>query len=158
MSDQTGHTAAYNYDATGNTTSVQNTGTPDLRVQSFTPTSGMGSKGIDHIEVSAMTRRGPRTAAEIMAELLPTEEARAEHEAELERHRRESRAMYYEAATPVLADLAAAGFHVETIGELRRLGPKAKATVPILVKWLPLVTYDAAKADILGALAVRWAN
>jgi len=105
-----------------------------------------------------MTRRGPRPAAEVAAQLAPGAVARAHTEEELEREREDNLARYREAAAPVLADLAAAGYAVDTIGALRQAGPKAKDAVPVLAGWLPRVTDDAVRADIVRALGVRWAK
>jgi HEAT repeat protein len=106
-----------------------------------------------------MMPRGPRkTAAEFLAQFEPGPAAQARNAEELERDRQQNLAAYHEAAAPVLADLAAAGFPVATIGELRRAGPKARPAVPILARWLPVVTDTAVKADIVRALGVRWAT
>lgn len=93
-----------------------------------------------------------------MADLLPTPQAQARHEAELAAEREKNIVAYQEAAGPVLAELAAAGFEVKTIGELRRLGSRAKAAMPIIVKWLTLVSHDPLRVEILGVLSVRWAK
>jgi hypothetical protein len=105
-----------------------------------------------------VTRRGPRRAADFLAQFAPDPAARARDEQRLEREREENLARYREAAAPVLADLANAGFSVDAIGALRQAGPKAKAAVPVLAGWLPQVTDDAVRADIVRALGVRWAK
>lgn len=105
-----------------------------------------------------MSRRQPRTAAEVRAELTPTPAARAQQEAELDRERAENLARYRAVAAPVLADLAAAGFPVAIIADLQAAGSNAKPVVPVLLQWLPRVTNPAVRADIIRVLGNRWAK
>ncbi len=56
----------------------------------------------------------------------------------------------------VFADLAAAGFTVDRIGELRRRD--SRAAVPILLRWLPRADDRHLKRAIVGALGVSWAR
>lgn len=65
---------------------------------------------------------------------------------------------YRVAASGVRADLAAVGFDVAAVRELRLLGRPYPEAVPVLVRWLPLVKYDALKEDIVRTLSVPWAR
>jgi hypothetical protein len=56
----------------------------------------------------------------------------------------------------LLAELADLGFHVHRVGELKQL-EDYRAAVPVLVKWLPQVSYLAVANDIAGTLSVPWA-
>lgn len=105
-----------------------------------------------------MTRRRTQTAAEFLAQFAPGADAQAHNAEELEREREQNLARYRAAAAPVLAELAAAGFPAATIGELRQLKAKARGAVPILTRWLPRVTDDAVRADIVRVLAGPWAK
>jgi HEAT repeat protein len=66
-------------------------------------------------------------------------------------------ARYETAAAPVLADLAAVGFAVDDIRDLRNLGIRYQAAIPVLVRWLPVATHDGVRGDIVHALGVPWA-
>lgn len=65
---------------------------------------------------------------------------------------------YRIAAAGLRADLAAVGFDVEAVRELRLLGRPYPEAVPVLIHWLPLVKYDALKEDIVRTLSVPWAR
>jgi HEAT repeat protein len=68
-------------------------------------------------------------------------------------------AAYRATAAPVLADLAAAGVDVATIGEVRTVrAALARAAVPVLVRWLAVDTEPAVRADIIRALGGAWAR
>lgn len=58
----------------------------------------------------------------------------------------------------VLHDLAQAGFEVNSVSELFGLKFNYKAAVPVLLKWLPLVTDQKLKEEIVRALSVKWAR
>jgi len=64
---------------------------------------------------------------------------------------------YQAAAAPVRADLAAVGFEVDAIRDLRHLGTRYQAAIPVLIRWLPIATHDAVRDDIVHALGVPWA-
>lgn len=59
---------------------------------------------------------------------------------------------------PVLADLAKSGFQLEYLEELFCKRFNNKSTVPVLLKWLPLVDNLAVKEVIVRALSVSWAK
>jgi hypothetical protein len=69
-----------------------------------------------------------------------------------------SRRLYADAAAGLSADLAAAGFAVETLPELRTRGIGGPGAVRVLLKWLPTVSYVPLKLDVIHALAVPWAR
>ncbi len=59
---------------------------------------------------------------------------------------------------PIVSDLAAIGFVYSSIDDLRRSGLRYEKAVPVLVKWLLLVTNQALKESIVRALSVPWAR
>jgi hypothetical protein len=70
----------------------------------------------------------------------------------------ERRRLYSEDASGLIADLVAAGFPaVREVGELRGLGNYVGA-VPILLRWLPEVTYLLLADDIVRTLSVPFAK
>lgn len=78
--------------------------------------------------------------------------------AERELQRQQAMAKYERDAAPVLADLAEAGFHVESVGELYNKRLDYKSAIPILLKWLPLIGNLDVKEAIVRALTVPWAK
>jgi hypothetical protein len=99
----------------------------------------------------------PKSAAELIAELQRDPQFVA-REKKQEDDRRRNLERYRTAACDVLADLAAAGFKVEAIGDLRRLGTPYLEAVPVLIRWLPRVQDAAVKEDIVRTLSVPWAG
>ena len=99
----------------------------------------------------------PKTAAELMAELREDPEFVAQ-EQQHERQKQENEQLYARAAAPVLDELEAAGFRVRRVGELRRLGAEYPEAIPILIHWLPLVSYLPLKGDLVRTLSVPWAR
>lgn len=65
---------------------------------------------------------------------------------------------YREAAAPLLAELAAAGFDVASVTALRRQGAEWRGAIPILLAWLPRVGNADVKEDIVRALSVPFAK
>ena len=63
-----------------------------------------------------------------------------------------------QASAPVLVELAQLGFHLEWVSDLYNKRLDYRAAIPILIKWLPLVSDRAVKADIATALSVKWAK
>lgn len=69
------------------------------------------------------------------------------------------RRLYSENAAGLFVDLAAVGFDgLDEVGELRRQGVNYKAAVPILLEWLPRVTYLPLAEDIVRTLSVPFAK
>jgi hypothetical protein len=62
------------------------------------------------------------------------------------------------AEAPLLAELAEAGFDVDTVQDLYQRRYDYRAAIPILLKWLPRVEYPTAKTLIARALEDRWAR
>lgn len=62
------------------------------------------------------------------------------------------------AIMPVIDDLKAAGFEVDSLDELRRRDVRYEAAVPVLLKWLLLVSDSGSKDSIVRALSVPWAK
>jgi len=65
---------------------------------------------------------------------------------------------YSRAAEPVLKELGARGFRVNTIGELRQSNAEYRAAVPILLHWLSRISDPQVKEDIVRTLSVPWAK
>lgn len=99
---------------------------------------------------------GPRTAAELMAELRQDPEFAQKESVRVEQAAANTRA-YVEAAQGLLADLSAAGFAVSSAGELVR-GRRYEKAIPILASWMGRVADKQIKADIVKALSVPWAR
>ncbi|MEV5576636.1 HEAT repeat domain-containing protein [Spirillospora sp. NPDC052269] len=70
------------------------------------------------------------------------------------------RAQYAEAARGVIAELNELGYPVGTVQQLRTLPgqPKYPDAIPVLLKWLPQVSYLGVKLDIINALDASWAR
>ncbi|WP_428267206.1 HEAT repeat domain-containing protein [Haliangium sp.] len=96
------------------------------------------------------------TAAELMAE-LQQDPAFVAREEQREEERERNRASYRRAARGLLDELAAAGFEVEAVADLRGRGRYPRA-IPILVRWLPRVDDAGVKEDIIRTLSVPWAR
>lgn len=98
-----------------------------------------------------------KTAAELLAELErdPEYAARLRQQDEMRKQRAEE---YREAAAPLLAELAAAGFDVPSVTALRHQGPEWRGAIPILLAWLPRVENPDVKEDIVRALSVPFAT
>jgi hypothetical protein len=58
----------------------------------------------------------------------------------------------------ILAELAAAGYRVRSLAELRHSGARYRSAVPVLLHWLPQVTDRKLKGEIVRALTVPWAR
>lgn len=61
------------------------------------------------------------------------------------------------ASAPVLADLRLVGFDVRSVALLRLHGDY-RAAIPVLLKWLPLMTNRDVKEDIIRTLSAPWAR
>lgn len=61
-------------------------------------------------------------------------------------------------AAPVIEELRAAGFAVDSLHELQSSGRHYSAAVPILVRWLRRIDKPDVKAAIVRALSVPWAK
>ncbi|PKO11951.1 MAG: hypothetical protein CVU39_26515 [Chloroflexi bacterium HGW-Chloroflexi-10] len=62
------------------------------------------------------------------------------------------------ASTPVIADLAEAGFYLEWVSDLYSRKLNYKNAIPGLLKWLPRIDNLDVKEDIVRALSVPWAK
>lgn len=103
------------------------------------------------------SKNPPKSAAELMAELQkdPEYAARMRQREEQQRANTEN---YSQAAEPVLKELRARGFLVNTIGELRQSKTEYRAAVPILLHWLPRISDPQVNEDIVRTLSVPWAK
>lgn len=104
-----------------------------------------------------MSGKQRRTADELMGELEQRPEF-VERQRERLLEREENRRRYAEAAAGLLADLAAAGFVVETLAQLRQRGVGDRRAVPVLAKWLPRISYLPLKRDVIATLGSPWAR
>lgn len=102
-------------------------------------------------------RQDRKTADELMAELEQKPEF-VDRQRQRMAEREENRRRYAEAAAELLGDLEAAGFAVETLAQLRQRGVGDRRAVPVLVKWLPEITYLPLKRDLIATLGSAWAR
>lgn len=61
-------------------------------------------------------------------------------------------------ASDLLSELERAGFTITTLADLRKQGVGNKKAVPILVDWLPIISYMPLKKDLIATLGSRWAR
>lgn len=59
-------------------------------------------------------------------------------------------------AQPLVRELIAAGYQIESLYQLSHLGRPWKTALPILQRWLPLMDEPAIKEEIVRALSVPW--
>jgi HEAT repeat protein len=113
----------------------------------------------DFVEVPAVKRDrskdAPKSAAELMAELNADPDYVARM-GKRDRQRAENVNNYRRAAEPILAELAASGFKLQSLGDLRHSGAEYPAAIPILVRWLPKVENAQVKEDLVRSLSVPW--
>ena len=102
------------------------------------------------------SKDAPKSAAELMAELNADPDYNARMR-QRERQERENAENYRQAAEPILRDLAASGFKVQNLRELRQAGTEYPGAVPILVRWLPKIENAQVKEDLVRTLSVPWA-
>ena len=103
------------------------------------------------------SKNPPKSAAELMTELRKDLKytVRMQQREEQQRVNAEN---YSRAAEPVLKELGARGFRVNTIGELRQSNAEYRAAVPILLHWLSRISDPQVKEDIVRTLSVPWAK
>jgi hypothetical protein len=65
---------------------------------------------------------------------------------------------YSRIAGPILNDLGAMGYRVNTIGELVQGKTEYRSAIPILLRWLPRISDPRVKEDIVRTLSVPWAK
>lgn len=124
------------------------------------PVAAGGLQRRCRVEVPALKRDrskdAPKSAAELMAELNadPDYVARMRQR---DRQQTENVDNYRRAAEPILLELAASGFKVQSLGELRHSGTEYPAAIPILLRWLPKVENAQVKEDLVRTLSVPWA-
>lgn len=102
------------------------------------------------------SKDAPKNAAELMAELNADPEYVARMR-QRDRQQAENVDNYRRAAEPMLRELAASGFEVQSLGDLRYSGAEYPAAIPILVRWLPKVKNAQVKEDLVRTLSVPWA-
>ncbi len=99
----------------------------------------------------------PRTAGELLHD-LEREPAYQERQRVWQAQEAENRRRYADAAAGLLADLRAAGFDVDTMGDLRQPGVGDRTALPALVAWLPVIGYPPLKRDLIATLGSAWAR
>lgn len=78
--------------------------------------------------------------------------------AERENVRQAQIAQNYRDSVPIVAELRAAGYEIETVDELRKTTKRYRSAIPILVAWLPRTGNPDIKQAIARALSVSWAG
>lgn len=58
----------------------------------------------------------------------------------------------------LLTELAEVGFPVGSLTDMRTSGLRYRAAVPVLLRWLPVVSDRQVKEDLVRALSVPWAR
>jgi len=104
-----------------------------------------------------MWRKKPKTAAEFAAD-LQADSSFVTRRQELDQTRQEETQQHRLVALPIMEELQQAGFPFESLDELRRSGIVYKAAVPILLKWLSLISDVGVQESIVRALSVPWAK
>ncbi|CAM2005165.1 hypothetical protein [Acanthopleuribacter pedis] len=74
----------------------------------------------------------------------------------LKAHIDRSMAKYLAAGRELLVELREAGFDIIAVQDLRASGSKYPEAIPILMKWLPKIKYDALRDDIVRTMSVPW--
>ena len=97
------------------------------------------------------------SAWEIVAKLRQDPAYMAKH-AEREKRRDALAQEFARQSEPIISDLAAVGFVYSSVDDLRRSGIRYEKAVPVLVKWLQIVTTQVLKESIVRALSVPWAK
>jgi HEAT repeat protein len=97
------------------------------------------------------------TAEDLMAELEADDAWTAGRDRD-DQARRRSVAENKRDAEPVVADLRAAGFKVNSIADLHNDNLSYREALPVLLRWLPKVSNRAVKEDVVRALSVKWAG
>lgn len=101
--------------------------------------------------------KGGMTAKETQQILESDPDWVAAHERE-DRERQRRIAEYDRAAAPLKAELAEAGFEVESIADLYNQRMNYEAAIPILLDWFPRIEDRNVKESVARALTVRWAR
>ena len=105
--------------------------------------------------------RGSITAKELMDQLMQDPDYVAKLR-EDERKQQQNRTNYHNAAEGVLNDLRDIGYDLETVGELvyqfGRTHTPYNDAIPVLMRWLPQVSYISLRDDIIRTLSVPWAK
>ena len=70
----------------------------------------------------------------------------------------QARQLYEANASSLLAELTELGLEVESVGELARRRLKYQVAVPVLLRWLPQVSYLPLAEDIVRTLSVSFAK
>ena len=84
--------------------------------------------------------------------LLKTLEATTDNDKENKEYRRE----FASISRPIVDELIALGYEVESLDELRHVGRPWKIALPVLLKWLPTVQHSGVKESIVRGLSVPW--
>ena len=102
-----------------------------------------------------MSKQGGKTAEEFLKELGGDLQYRR-RVAEKERDSLARSAENREAAAALLADLANAGFPVESVSDLFNKRLDYRDAILMLLEWLPRISNRDVKEEIVRALSVKW--
>ena len=102
-------------------------------------------------------KRAKPVSAEELMDSLAADPAYQEVRRNIEQQQEANRETYALAARPIIEDLNAIGFRVRSMQELRTSG-KYAAAIPVLVKWLPQITVQHVRLDLIHTLSVPWAK
>lgn len=61
-------------------------------------------------------------------------------------------------AAPLIAELSKSGFLVENVADLLNDQLNYRDAIPILLEWLPQISNQDVKEDVVRALSVKWAK
>ncbi|CAM2007143.1 HEAT repeat domain-containing protein [Acanthopleuribacter pedis] len=89
---------------------------------------------------------------------LEEESILSQKDKKLKTHIENSRQKYNSTQKGIIEELHQLGYSIQYVGELSTTGKKYIDAIPILTKWLPIVTYKPLKHDILSLLSVSWAK
>jgi hypothetical protein len=97
------------------------------------------------------------SAREIIEKLREDPAYMAKH-TEREQRRDVHRQEFARQSAPILAELAAVGLNYSSTEDLRHSGERYERAIPILIKWLPLISNQGLKDSIVRTLSVPWAR
>jgi hypothetical protein len=95
------------------------------------------------------SKDAPKSAADLMRELQKDPEYVARTQ-QRERQQQENITSHRHEMEPLLKELAAKGFRVNSLVELRESGANYSAAVPVLLQWLPRMSERSRVVRALG--------
>lgn len=101
-------------------------------------------------------RRGSITASELF-EQLERDEGYQRYLRDQERWRKKAREEFRRDAAGLMAELNALGYMFDSLDELQR-PCDYRTAIPVLIRWLPLLSNDRVKLSVSRALTTPWAR